>query len=84
LLAAHLEATEALLDAAAHRGQTWTAPRLVAWLAETYGVRVDPEYLASRLRQRRFRWKRTKRSVQHKANPDLQDQATAELEVLTF
>ncbi len=69
---------------AAHRGQTWTAPRLAAWLAEAHGVRVDAEYLASRLRRRKFRWKRTKRSVQHKANPDLQAQATADLEVLTF
>jgi transposase len=84
LTLAHLEAVEALLDTAAAGGQTWTAPRLAAWLADTYGVRVDPEYLASRLRQRKFRWKRTKRSVQHKANPDLQNQAQAELEVLTF
>ena len=84
LTVAHLEAVEALLDAAARQGQTWTAPRLAAWLAETHGVRVDAEYLAARLRQRRFRWKRTKRSVQHKADPDLQKQAAADLEVLTF
>ena len=84
LTGAHLAAVEALLDAAARRGQTWTAPRLATWLADTHGVRLDPEYLASRLRQRKFRWKRTKRSVQHKANPDLQTQAQAELEVLTF
>ena len=84
LTVTHLAAVEALLDAAAGRGETWTAPRLAAWLADTQGVRVDPEYLASRLRQRKFRWKRTKRSVQHKANPDLQDQAKADLEVLTF
>ena len=84
LMLTHLAAVEALLDAAARRGQTWTAPRLAAWLAETQGVRVDPEYLAARLRTRRFRWQRTKRSVQHKANPDLQNQAQAELEVLTF
>ena len=84
LTVAHLEAVEALLDAAAHGGQTWTAPRLAAWLADTHGVRVAPEYLASRLRRRKFRWKRTKRSVQHKASPDLQAQAKAELEVLTF
>jgi|SRR5215207_1312244 len=84
LTGAHLGAVEALLDAAARRGQTWTAPRLATWLADTHGVRLDPEYLASRLRQRKFRWKRTKRSVQHKANPDLQKQAQAELEVLTF
>lgn len=84
LTVAHLEALEALLDAAAARGETWTAPRLAAWLVQTHRVHVDPEYLASRLRTRRFRWKRTKRSVQHKADPDLQAQAKAELEVLTF
>lgn len=84
LTVAHLAAVEALLDRAARRGETWTAPRLATWLAETHGVRVDAEYLAARLRARRFRWKRTKRSVQHKANPDLQAQAKAELEVLTF
>jgi transposase len=80
----HLAAVEALLDAAASRGETWTAPRLATWLAETHRVRVDPEYLAARLRARKFRWKRTKRSVRHKANPDLQVQAQADLEVLTF
>ena len=83
LLASHVEAVEALLDAAATRGETWTAPRLAAWLAETHGVRIDPEYLAARLRARQFRWKRTKRSVRHKADPDLQAQARADLEVLT-
>ena len=84
LTMAHLEAVEALLDAAAPRGETWTAPQLAAWLAATHGVRVDAEYLAARLRARKFRWKRTKRSVQHKADPNLQAQPQADLEVLTF
>jgi transposase len=84
LTVARLEAVERHLDAAAARGETWTAPRLAAWLAETHRVRVDPEYLAARLRARKFRWKRTKRSVQHKADPALQAQAQADLEVLTF
>jgi transposase len=84
LTTAHLEAVEALLDEAACRGETWTAPRLAAWLADTHGARVDPEYLASRLRQRKFRWTRTKRSGQHQADPNLQAQAQADLEVLTF
>ena len=83
LLVSHWEAVEALLDAAAGGGETWTAPRLAAWLAETRGVRVDPEYLAARLRARKCRWKRTKRSVRHKAAPDLQARARADLEVLT-
>ncbi|HEX2194228.1 MAG TPA: helix-turn-helix domain-containing protein [Candidatus Limnocylindria bacterium] len=84
LTVGHLEAVEQHLDAAAARGETWTAPRLAAWLAETHRVRIDPEYLAARLRQRKFRWKRTKRSVRHKADPDLQARAKADLEVLTF
>jgi transposase len=85
LTEAHLVAVERLLDEAAARGErTWSAPRLARWLDETGGVRVRPTYLGERLRQRKFRWKRTKRSVQHKADPDRQEQAHADLAVLTF
>ena len=85
LTAAHLVALERLLDEAAARGErTWSAPQLARWLAETHGVCVRPAYLGARLRQRRFRWKRTKRTVQHKADPDRQEQARADLAVLTF
>lgn len=85
LTPADLDAVEALLDGAARAGQTWTTPRLGVWLAETRGVRVNPEYLGARLRGRDFRWKRTKRSVRHKrTDPDLQARREAELEVLTF
>jgi transposase len=83
LTAAHLAAVEAHLDAAAARGETWTSPQVATWLAETHGVRVHHEYLGARLRQRKSRWKRTKRSVRHKADPRLQAQAKAELEALT-
>ncbi len=83
LTVGHLEAVEQHLDAAAARGETWTAPRLATWLAETHGVRVHHEDLGAQLRRRKFRWKRTKRSVRHKADPDLQARARADLEVLT-
>jgi transposase len=83
LTAAHLAAVEAHLDAAAARGETRTSPQVATWLAETHGVRVHHEYLGARLRARKFRWKRTKRSVRHKADPALQAQAKADLEVLT-
>jgi transposase len=80
-----LAAVEALLDQAAAQGETWTAPRLATWLAETQQVRVNAEYLGARLRARKFRWKRTKRSVRHKQrDQDLQDRKERELEVLTF
>ena len=82
---AHWQALERVLDeAAAHGERTWSAPQLAAWLATTSQVEVSPKYLGERLRQRKFRWKRTKRSVQHKAAPDRQEQAKAELAVLTF
>ena len=83
LTAAHRAAGAAHLDAAAARGETWTSPRRAAWLAETHGVRVNHEYLGARLRARTYRWKRTKRSVRHKAAPTLQAQAKAALEGLT-
>jgi transposase len=85
LTEAHLRMVEQLLDDAAVRGErTWSAPQLARWLEDAHGVRVRPKYLAERLRQRRFRWKRTKRSVQHKADPVRQEQARADLAVLSF
>ena len=85
LTVADLEAVAALLDDAATKGETWTTPRLATWLAETRGVRINAEYLGARLRARRFRWKRTKRSVRHKRkDPDLQERKEAALEVLTL
>jgi transposase len=85
LTEAHLLATERLLDAAARRGErTWSAPQLAEWLAQTHGVRVRPKYLGERLAARRFRWKRTKRTVQHKADPVRQEQAKADLAALSL
>ena len=83
LTEAHLLATERLLDEAARRGErTWSAPQLAGWLAEAHGVRVRPEYLGERLAARRLRWKRTKRTVHHKADPVRQEQAKADLAAL--
>ena len=83
---AHLLAVEQVLDAAAARGETWTAPQVADWLAQTHRVAITPAYPATRLRQRRFRWKRTKRSVRHKQlaakDPTLQARKVADLETL--
>jgi transposase len=78
--AADLDALEAMLDAAAADGRTWTLPQLVHWLATARGVRVSAGRLSVLLKARRFRWKRTKRSVRHKQqDPDRQRQAAADL-----
>lgn len=80
LTAAHQRALERLLAEAATRGErTWSAPQLTRWLAETQGVRVTPKYLSGWLKARRLWWKRTKRSVQHTADPARQEQAKADL-----
>jgi transposase len=85
LTEAHLRAVEQVLDESTTQGdRTWSAPQLARWLAETHGVRVRPKYLGERLRHRKFRWKRTKRSVHHKADPDRQEQARADLAALAL
>lgn len=78
--AADLAALDALLDASAASGRTWTLPQLVQWLAQERGVTISAGRLSVRLKARRFRWKRTYRSVRHKQkDPDRQAQAEADL-----
>ncbi len=85
LTEAHLLALERLLAEAARQGErTWSAPQLARWLEDHHGVRVRPKYLGERLAARRFRWKRTKRTVEHKADPVRQAQAHAELAALAL
>jgi transposase len=79
-----LAAVEALLDAAAKCGEAWTVPRLVDWLEQEHRVAISAGRLGVVLNARGFRWKRTKRTVQHKADPTLQERAKGDLEVLRF
>jgi transposase len=82
--AADLAVVEQLLDGAARQGQTWTLPRLARWLQEQRGVSISAGRLGVLLKARGFHWKRTKRSLRHQqADPALQAQARADLEVLT-
>ena len=78
--AADLDALEVLLDESAAVGRTWTLPQLVHWLATERGVTVSAGRLSVLLKTRRFRWKRTKRSVRRKQqDPDRQRQTAADL-----
>jgi putative transposase len=74
--AAHLQALERLLD---QTERTWTVPQLVAWLDREHQVRVHPDHLRRLLHRRRFRWKRTKRSLRHKQDDAAREAAAAEL-----
>jgi len=82
LRAADLAAVEALLDQDAAGERTWTLRQLTDWLASERGVRISTSRLSRCLRRRRFRWKRTKRSIQHKADLPRQEEKTADLQTL--
>src|SRR3981081_675163 len=74
--AAHLAALERLLD---DTERTWTVPQLVEWLDATHQVRVHPDHLRRLLHRRRFRWKRTRRSLHHKQEATAHAAAAAAL-----
>jgi transposase len=49
--------------------RSWTAPQLVAWLAEQHGVRLTPNHLCGLLKRAGLSYRRTERSLQHKQDP---------------
>ncbi|MGX1886812.1 helix-turn-helix domain-containing protein [Streptomyces sp. NPDC055287] len=77
-----LQALGTLLDASAEAGVTWTAPELCDWLEKERGVRPSAAWLTELLHREGFRWKRTRDSVRHQADPILQQAARARLEDL--
>lgn len=76
----YMAALEQLLDQSAREGRTWTCRGLAEWLREQFGIGIHPKYLSERLKSRKFRWKRTLRSLRHKhKDPQLQAEATQAL-----
>jgi transposase len=71
-----------LLDESAANGTTWTAPALCDWLRAERGVEISADWLGELLHREGFRWKRTRDSLRHKADPVLQQAARAHLEDL--
>ncbi|MEV0446306.1 helix-turn-helix domain-containing protein [Streptomyces spectabilis] len=71
-----------LLDVSAEAGITWTASALCEWLRAERGVEISADWLSELLHRDGFRWKRTRDSVRHKADPVLQQAARARLEDL--
>ncbi|WP_458860726.1 helix-turn-helix domain-containing protein [Streptomyces kunmingensis] len=71
-----------LLDESAAAGITWSAPGLCDWLWAERGVEVSTDWLTELLHREGLRWKRTRDSVRHKADPVLQQAARARLEDL--
>lgn len=75
--------TPALLEAVrteladAHR--TWTARQVADWLEAHYGVRLEPDYLGTRLRRAGLSYTRTERTLRHKQDPTAVQQARQDL-----
>jgi transposase len=67
------EIVEAIRQELLRADRTWTAPQLVDWVAEQFGIRLTPDYLSRRLKQARIAYKRTGRTLKHK-----QDRAQVE------
>jgi transposase len=57
---------EAIRNEMRREARTWTAAQVADWLAEQFGVRLTPDYLARRLKRARIAYKRTGRSLHHK------------------
>lgn len=75
---AYLEAMEAKLA----EERIWSAPQLADALAEETRIQVSPDHLRAVLRQRGYRYKRTKKSVSHSRKPEVYEAKRESLLVL--
>ena len=62
--------------------RTWTAGQLADWLAEHQGLRLSPQWLSRLLGRAKLSYKRTRRQVKHKQDPEQVAERAADLETL--
>lgn len=78
--------TRAILDGIAaelaKQERTWTAQQLADWVAATYGVRRSSRQLRRVLSQAKLSYKRTRRTLTHRQNPETVAQKKGELAIL--
>ena len=60
-------------------GRTWTAPQVMDWLQQHYGLVVNRTWLCEVMNQNGMRYKRTTRTVRHKQKPEQVAQRKADL-----
>ena len=63
-------------------GRTWTAPQVLEWLQEQYGLVVNRTWLCEVMNQNGMRYKRTTRTLRHKQKPEQVAVKRADLETL--
>jgi transposase len=73
---------EALRQELEKGARIWTAPQLVEWITQQFGVSVSASHLRRFLRRWKLSYKRTGRSVKHKQQPEEVAAKEAELQDL--
>ncbi len=63
-------------------GRTWTAPQVMDWLQQQYGLSVNRTWLCEVMNQNGMSYKRTTRHVGHKQKPEQVAERKADLETL--
>ena len=76
----HLE--QAVRQAGQEEGRTWTAPQVMGWLKDNYGLSVNRTYLCEVLNRHGLSYKRTTRTLRHKQKPEQVAAKRADLETL--
>lgn len=76
------EIVEHLKQVVGQDGRTWTAPQVMTWLQEQYGLSVNRTWLCEVMNQNGMSYKRTTRHVGHKQKPEQVADKKADLETL--
>jgi transposase len=63
-------------------GRTWTAPQVIEWLQQEYGLSVNRTWLCEVMNANGMSYKRTTRHVGHKQKPEQVAERKADLETL--
>ena len=63
-------------------GRTWTAPQVMNWLQQQYGLSVNRTWLCEVMNRNGMSYKRTTRHVRHKQTPEQVASKKADLETL--
>lgn len=76
------EILQTLREVVGQDGRTWTAPQVLEWLQQEYGLTVNRTWLCEVMNQNGLRYKRTTRTLRHKQNPEQVADRRADLETL--
>ncbi len=76
------EIIEHLRQVVGQDGRTWTAPQVMQWLQQQYGLWVNRTWLCEVMNHNGMSYKRTTRHVRHKQTPEQVATKKADLETL--